>query len=99
MEVDAFVQVENMNHASYIVVSRKLQNEEVYHLASFLKQYVKPTTDNKNLKTRNVKIVVTTKQLKLLLSGSNKFQIKTRVVHASHKWQPSLPTIQEVHNS
>lgn len=78
-------------------VCRKVHNGEVYHLAPFLKQ---------SGKTRVVKIVVTTEQLKLLLSGSKKFQIKTRVtpvrkssvLRKCPKWLPSLPTIQEVQN-
>ncbi|KAK7245982.1 hypothetical protein RIF29_40839 [Crotalaria pallida] len=99
MEIDASVPVKKTNYSSCrscIVIRRKLQNGEVYHLAPFLKQSVKPTTDNRKLKIRNVKIVLTTEQLKLLLSGSNKFQIKTRVACVRRKWLPSLPTIQEV---
>lgn len=101
MGVDASVLLEKMNYAPckrYILVRRKLQIGEVYHLAPFLKQFVEPTTDNRKLKRRNVKIVVTTEQLKLLLNGSNMFQTKSRVASVSPKWLPSLPTIQEVQN-
>ncbi|KAJ1428651.1 hypothetical protein SESBI_08752 [Sesbania bispinosa] len=103
---------EKMNLASskrYILVPRKLQHGEVYHPAILLNQSGKPlvscrTTDNRNLKTRIVKIVVTTEQLELLLSGSIKFQTKSRVARVRKssrlqrcpKWFPSLPTIQEV---
>lgn len=97
------------NH--YTAVCKKAQHGEVYHLAPFLRQSGKPfapcmTTDDGKMKTRVVKIVVSTEQLKLLLSGSKKFQIKTRVSHVRKssmlrrcpKWLPSLPTIQELQN-
>ncbi|KAL5097535.1 hypothetical protein RYX36_001862 [Vicia faba] len=97
------------NH--YTAVCRKVPHGEVYHLAPFLRQSGKPLvpcmiTDDRKMKTRVVKIVVTTEQLKLLLSGSKKFQIKTRVTpvrkslvsRTCQKWLPSLPTIQEVQN-
>lgn len=92
-------------------VCRKVHHGEVYHPAPFLRQSGKPLvpcmiTDDRKMKTRVVKIVVTTEQLKLLLSGSKKFQIKTRVtpvrkstvLRKCPKWLPSLPTIQEVQN-
>ncbi|CAL0334550.1 unnamed protein product [Lupinus luteus] len=82
---------------SYLVISRKQHNGEVYKFEPpLLRQSFKATNDNRNLKTRSLKIVVTREQLKMLLSGSNKFQIKTRVAHISKKWLPSLPTIHEV---
>ncbi|KAK7245983.1 hypothetical protein RIF29_40840 [Crotalaria pallida] len=103
MEVKAPLPAEKINNASCghcIVVHRKLlhKGEEVYHLAPLLKQSAMSTSHNRKLKTRNVKIVVTKEQLKLVLSGSNKFRIKTRVARVSRKWQPSLPTIHEVQN-
>ncbi|GAU38970.1 hypothetical protein TSUD_378460 [Trifolium subterraneum] len=104
----ASAQVEKMNTASskhYIAVRRKVQHGEVYHLAPFLRQSG-TTTDDRKMKTRIAKIVVTTQQLELLLSGSKKFQIKTRVASVTKssllrrcpKWLPSLPTIPEVQN-
>ncbi|KAE9599118.1 hypothetical protein Lal_00044032 [Lupinus albus] len=85
---------------SYIVISRKVHNGEVYNIEPpFLRKSVKTTSDNRNMKRRNLKIVVTMEQLKLMLNGSNKFKIKTRVAHVSKKWLPSLPTIHEVQNS
>lgn len=108
-DVDALVKVEEkMNPASgkrYIVVHRKLHQGELDRFASLLKHSGVDsvpcrTTDIRNLKTKSVKIVVTTQQLELLLRGSNKFQ--TRRTRASSglrrcpKWFPSLPTIQEV---
>ncbi|GAU38968.1 hypothetical protein TSUD_378440 [Trifolium subterraneum] len=97
-----------MNTASskhYIAVRRKVQHGEVYHLAPFLRQSG-TTIDDRKMKTRIVKIVVTTQQLELLLSGSKKFQIKTRVASVTKssllrrcpKWLSSLPTIPEVQN-
>ncbi|OIW13864.1 hypothetical protein TanjilG_31753 [Lupinus angustifolius] len=84
---------------SYIVISRKLHNGEVYNLEPpLLRQSVKATSDNRNLKTRSLKIVMTMEQLKLLLSGSNKLHIKTKVAHIRRKWLPSLPTILEEQN-
>lgn len=97
----------------YIVVRGKMQHGELFHLAQFLRQSGKPlnlvpymTTDNRKLKKRIVKIVVTTEELELLLSGSKKFQIKSGVTPVREssglprcpKWLPSLPTIQEVQN-
>ncbi|CAK8531272.1 unnamed protein product [Lathyrus sativus] len=106
--------VEKMNTGRsnhYTAVCKKVQHGEVCHLAPFLRQSGKPLvtcmiTDDRKVKTKVVKIVVTTEQLKLLLSGSKKFQIKTRVTHVGKssvlrkcpKWLPSLPTIQEVQN-
>ncbi|CAJ2658201.1 unnamed protein product [Trifolium pratense] len=99
--------VEKMNTASskhYNAVRRKVQHGEDYHLAPFLRQSGR-TTDDRKMKTRIVKIVVTTEQLEMLLSGSKKFQIKTRVAPVTKssvlrcpKWLPSLSTIQEVQN-
>ncbi|MCH98191.1 hypothetical protein A2U01_0019190 [Trifolium medium] len=98
--------VEKMNTASskhYIAVHRKVQHGEVYHLAPFLRQSDKPCkiTYDRKMKTRIVKIVVTTEELELLLGGSKKFQIQSRVapvLRKCPKWLPSLPTIQEVQN-
>jgi len=114
VEVDAPVAVQRTKSASekrYILVRRKLQHGEVYQLAPFMLQSDKPlvpcrTTNNRKLKTRSVKIVVTAEQLELLLRGSKKFQIQRRVagvrrtsgLRGCQKWFPSLPTIQEVHN-
>ncbi|KAK7245986.1 hypothetical protein RIF29_40843 [Crotalaria pallida] len=102
MEVKAPLPAEKINNAScghYIVVHRKLLHKgEVYHLAPLLKQSAKSTSHNRKLKARNVKIVVSAEQLKLVLSGSNKFRIKTRADRVRSKWQPSLPTIHEVQN-
>ncbi|KAK2447994.1 hypothetical protein QL285_007296 [Trifolium repens] len=109
---NASVPVEKMNTASskhYIAVRRKVQHGEVYHLAPFLRQSGMITdVDDRKTKTRIVKIVVTTEQLEMLLSGSKKFQIKTRVAPVTKskssmlrrcpKWLPSLSTIQEVQN-
>ncbi|KAK2394325.1 hypothetical protein QL285_056169 [Trifolium repens] len=102
--------VEKMNTTSskhYIAVRRKVQHGEVYDLTPFLRQSGMITDDRKT-NTRIVKIVVTTEQLEMLLSGSKKFQIKTRVAPVTKskssvlrrcpKWLPSLPTIQEVQN-
>jgi hypothetical protein len=108
---NASVPVEKMNTASskqYIAVRRKVQHGEAYHLAPFIRQSGKPcmTTDDGKMKKRIVKIVVTMEQLEMLLSGSMKFQIKSRVtpvrkssvLRRCTKWLPSLPTIQEVQN-
>jgi len=107
---NASVPVEKMNTASskhYIAVCRKVQHGEAYHLAPFIRQSGKRmTTDDGKMKKRIVKIVVTTEQLELLLSGSMKFQIKSRVfpvrkssvMRRCPKWLPSLPTIQELQN-
>ncbi|BAT87557.1 hypothetical protein LR48_Vigan09g200200 [Vigna angularis] len=114
VEADTPVAVERMKSASkkrYIVVRRKLQHGEVYQLAPFMLQSDMPlvpcwTTNNRKLKTRSVKIVVTAEELELLLRGSKKFQVQRRVARVKRssglrgcqKWFPSLPTIQEVHN-
>nr|KYP62646.1 hypothetical protein KK1_017187 [Cajanus cajan] len=103
-----------MNSASskrYIVVRRKLQHGKVYQLAPFMLQSDIPlvpcrTTNNRKLKPKRVKIVVTAEELELLLSGSKRFQIQSRVacvkqgsvLRGCQKWIPSLPTIQEVQN-
>lgn len=97
---DASVAVEKVNTASSS--NRKVQHGEAYHLG---KPFVpcSMTNNNRKLKPRIVKIVVTTEQLELLLSGSKKFQIKTRVspvrkssvLRRCPKWLPSLPTILE----
>lgn len=106
---NASAPVEKMKTASskhHIVLRRKVQHGEVYHLAPFLRQSGKPLVpciDDRKVKTRIVKIVVTTEELKLLLSGSKKFQIKSRVapvlkssvLRRCPKWLPSLPTILE----
>ncbi|CAJ1962684.1 unnamed protein product [Sphenostylis stenocarpa] len=111
-EVDTPVAVEqSASNKRYIVVRTKLQHGEVYQLAPIMLQSDKPlvpcrTTNNRKLKTRSVKIVVTAEELELLLRGSNKFQIQHRVarvrrsygLRGCQKWFPSLPTIQEVHN-
>ncbi|KAL2341394.1 hypothetical protein Fmac_009334 [Flemingia macrophylla] len=105
------VPIEKMNYSSskcYVVVHRKLQNGEVYQLAPLSLQSDMPlapcrTTKNRKLKTIRVKIVVTAEELELLLSGSKRFQIQSRVAHVRQssvfrgcqKWLPSLPTIQE----
>ncbi|MED6213886.1 hypothetical protein PIB30_097708 [Stylosanthes scabra] len=55
---------------------------------------------------RSVKIVVTTEQLALLLSGAKKLEIRnggtsvgeSPVYRGCRKWLPSLPSIQEVQN-
>jgi hypothetical protein len=78
---NASVPVKKMNTASskhYIAVRRKVQHGEVYRPPPFLRQSGM-TTDDRKMKTRIVKIVVTTEQLEMLLCGSKKFQIKTRV--------------------
>ncbi|KAK7412735.1 hypothetical protein VNO78_04323 [Psophocarpus tetragonolobus] len=114
IKVDATVPVENMNSASnkrYIVVRRKLQHHEGYQLAPFMLESDMPvvlcrTTNNRKMKTRSVKIMVTAEELELLLSGSKRLQIQRRVtcvrknsgLRGCQKWMPSLPAIQEVHN-
>ena len=112
IKVDALVPDEKMNPGSskhYIMVRRNLQDGKIYHLVPFQRQSVKPlvpcrTNDNRKLRTRNVKIVVTAEQLELLLSGSKKLQIRRGVacvrgssaLRGCRKWLPSLLTIQEV---
>ncbi|KAH1208736.1 hypothetical protein AAZX31_15G112600 [Glycine max] len=111
LEVDASMPVEKIKSASnkrYIVVRRKLRHGEVYQLAPFMLQSDMPfrTTNNRKLKTRSVKIVVTAEELESLFSGSKRFQIRRRIagvrrsfgLRGCQKWLPSLPTIQEVHN-
>ena len=75
MEFDASVLVEKLNSASscrsYIPVCSRLQIGEVYRLVPDMTQSVEPlvpcrTTDNRKVKTRKVKIVVTKEQLQLL---------------------------------
>ncbi|KAG4990200.1 hypothetical protein JHK82_023705 [Glycine max] len=107
-ELDASVPVEKMNSAPnkhYIVVRRKLRHGEVYQLAPFMLQSDMPcrTTNNRKLKARSVKIVVTAEELESLLSGSKRLQIQCRAarvrrsfgLRGCQKWLPSLPTIQE----
>jgi hypothetical protein len=68
---NASVPVKKMNTASskhYIAVRRKVQHGEVYHPPPFLRQSGM-TTDDRKMKTRIVKIVVTTEQLEMLLCG------------------------------
>ncbi|KAK7331140.1 hypothetical protein VNO77_25356 [Canavalia gladiata] len=115
MEVDASVSVEGMDSTSskrYTLLRRRMQHGEVYQLAPFMMQSGMPlapcrTTDNRKVKTRIVKIVVTAQEFQLLLSGSKKFQNKGRVgwvrqsfrMRGCQKWLPSLPTILETRNS
>ncbi|KAE9591533.1 hypothetical protein Lal_00039142 [Lupinus albus] len=59
MEIDGSVPDENMNNASctsYFVVCKKCRMLRFtnYNLVPFLKQSVKPRTDYRKLKTRNV---------------------------------------------
>ncbi|PNX94006.1 hypothetical protein L195_g017171, partial [Trifolium pratense] len=57
------------------------------------------SASSKKMRTRIVKIVVTTEELELLLGGPKKFQIQSRVapvLRKCPKWLPSLPTTQEV---
>ncbi|KAL1320400.1 hypothetical protein HN51_065125 [Arachis hypogaea] len=100
-EVDASAPVEKMSPADskhYITVCSKLQDGEIYHLVR--------TNDNRKLRTSSVKIVVTTKQLALLLGGPKKLKIRSGVdrvrespvYRGCRKWLPSLPTIPEVQN-
>lgn len=114
VEMDASVPVEKMNSASskrYVVVPvrRKMQHGEVYKLAPFMLQSDLPllpckAANNRKLKIRTVKIVVTAEELELLLSGSKRLHIEQRVarvrqssgLRGRQNWLPSLPTIQEV---
>ncbi|KAK7363854.1 hypothetical protein VNO77_06013 [Canavalia gladiata] len=86
-EFNASELVIRMNSAfckRYILVNRRLHIGEVYCLAPYLTQSVEPlgpyrTTDNRNVKTRKVKIMMTKEQLQLLLTGAVNFQTKSIV--------------------
>ena len=89
-----------------------LEPGEVYYLVPLLAQPHYPqisskTADHETCKRRKIKIVVTKKQLDLLLRSTKKFQSEYisvqslggfRVGEGYRKWQPSLAIIPEVHS-
>lgn len=112
-EFKASAPVQKINIKRYIVVRRKLQNdEEIHYLAPLLNSTPSDVGPNKDQQCgrRKVRIVMTLKQLELLLSGEKKkkkIQIRNnRVVRLKfnqssrfqgrQKWHPSLPTIPEI---
>ncbi|KAI4296040.1 hypothetical protein L6164_036030 [Bauhinia variegata] len=99
-------------HKRYVLVHRDLRSGEIHYLEPLLTQSVKPlvpckTSDGRNMRVSKVKILVTREQSQLLLTGAKSFQTRSRVSQLSgrsrlkgcQKWQPTLPSIPEVHAS
>ncbi|CAK9156812.1 unnamed protein product [Ilex paraguariensis] len=84
----------------------KLKSEEVYYLIPCSRQHCSPPASDKMVKDssfngRKVRIVVTRKQLELLVRSAKGFHPRHfefqsfRARERHQKWQPSLATIQE----